>query len=884
MTDPTTTCATCGARLMPGAVFCQVCGKSVTGEQPSLEPTTLERLQSSLGDRYRVERELGRGGMATVFLAQDLRHDRPVAIKVLHPDLAATVGSERFDREIKVAAKLQHPHILTLYDSGSADGLLFYVMPFVQGESLRDRINRDRMLPVDEALGLTLEVADALGHAHALGIVHRDIKPENILLSNGHALVADFGIARAVSSAGDDQKLTQTGTAVGTPLYMSPEQAMGEEVGPSSDLYSLACMAYEMFTGQPPFTGANARAIMARHTMENVPSLRLVRDAVPEEVEEALLWALAKVPADRPQTAAQFAEAMGTPLGATSARRVASRPRVTAMRRSALIVVPSRRPWYVAAAVVFLAVAGAVGYGALRPSRPLAVDTASASRMAVMYFSSSTDSLGYLADGLTEGLIASLSRVPGIEVRSVSAVTPYRGASVANDSIARALNVGTVVRGSVEPDGDQVRVTVRMIGADGVPIGDPASFRHSAADPLALREALVQQVGTLIRTSLGAQIRIEEARAGTGNASAWVYLQRAERLEKQADSLSAATGDDSASARLADASDSLAAQAERADDHWADAPLARARIAYQRSRWAVIRREQSDRFAAGQWIEAGLGHVQRALALDSANTDALELIGNLRYWKWLLQLEQDPATAQRLLDSAQADLEKATRLNRNQAGAWATLSHLYNQLPSKGGVDISLAAQNALAADAFLSNASIIYWRLFTASYDLGDFVKARQTCTDAGRRFPSDPHFIECKLWMLTTRAEPLDVARAWALRDSLLAATPEGDRPYQSLSSLGQVAGVLARSPALADSARHVVGRALGNSEIDPTRDLANVAGFVYAQLGDTAASVRQLGLYLAVNGQRRQALASDPGWWYGPVADSPAYKRLVGPPPGR
>ncbi len=286
---------------------------------------TLARLQSALSSRYGIQRELGRGGMATVYLATDLKHDREVAIKVLHPELAATLGPERFDREIKFAAKLQHPNILGLFDSGDADGLLYYVMPFVYGESLRERLDRDHMLPVDFAVHVALEVADALGYAHMLGIVHRDIKPENIMLSGGHALVADFGIARAVTEAGSSQKLTETGMAVGTPLYMSPEQSVGDTVGPTSDIYSLACVLYEMLAGHPPFSGTNARQIMARHAMEQVPSLQVVRDTVPDEVEDAVMAALNKVVADRPQTAAQFAEMLGAPPGATATRYTASR-------------------------------------------------------------------------------------------------------------------------------------------------------------------------------------------------------------------------------------------------------------------------------------------------------------------------------------------------------------------------------------------------------------------------------------------------------------------------------------------------------------------------------------------------------------------------------
>ncbi|MGH7670132.1 MAG: serine/threonine-protein kinase, partial [Gemmatimonadaceae bacterium] len=218
-------CPNCGTPLAADAIFCHRCGRNFTVEMAarqtpadSADTDTLTRLQRALGDRYAIERELGRGGMATVFLANDLKHQREVAIKVLHPDLSASVGAERFEREIRLAAKLQHPNILGLYDSGSADGLLYYVMPFVNGESLRDRLNREHMLPVDDAVAIALQVGDALGYAHEQGVVHRDIKPENILLAGGHALVADFGIARAVSQGGD-RKLTQTGMSMGTPYY-----------------------------------------------------------------------------------------------------------------------------------------------------------------------------------------------------------------------------------------------------------------------------------------------------------------------------------------------------------------------------------------------------------------------------------------------------------------------------------------------------------------------------------------------------------------------------------------------------------------------------------------------------------------------------------------
>src|SRR2546427_2007069 len=269
-----------------------------------------EALREALADRYAIERELGRGGMATVYLAKDLRHDRPVAFKVLHPDLAATLGPERFQREIRMAARLQHPHILTVLDSGEAAGRLWFTMPFIQGESLRDRLNREKQLPVEDALRIAREAADALDYAHQHGIVHRDIKPENILLAGRHALVADFGIARALDATGT-QKLTETGMAVGTPAYMSPEQAAGErELDGRTDIYSLGIVLYEMLAGEPPFSGATVQALIARRLTETARPLRTIRETIPESVDLAVARALAKAPADRFSTAGGPAKAL----------------------------------------------------------------------------------------------------------------------------------------------------------------------------------------------------------------------------------------------------------------------------------------------------------------------------------------------------------------------------------------------------------------------------------------------------------------------------------------------------------------------------------------------------------------------------------------------
>ncbi|MDH5283631.1 MAG: protein kinase, partial [Gemmatimonadota bacterium] len=272
---------------------------------------TLEQLKAALTDRYTIERELGQGGMATVYLARDLKHDRNVALKVLRPELAAILGGDRFLQEIKTTANLQHPHILPLHDSGEAGGSVFYVMPYIEGETLRDRMSREKHLPVDDAVRIAKEVAGALDYAHRHGVVHRDIKPENILLHDGSALVADFGIALAVSRSDGGTRMTETGMSLGTPHYMSPEQAMGErEITPRSDVYALGCITYEMLTGDPPFTGSTAQAIVARVVTEQPRQITTQRRTVPPHVEAAVLTALEKLPADRFATAADFAEAL----------------------------------------------------------------------------------------------------------------------------------------------------------------------------------------------------------------------------------------------------------------------------------------------------------------------------------------------------------------------------------------------------------------------------------------------------------------------------------------------------------------------------------------------------------------------------------------------
>jgi TolB-like protein len=828
---------------------------------------SLEKLRTSLAGRYEVERELGRGGMATVYLARDLRHERKVAIKVLLPDLAASVGNDRFIREIHLAASLQHIHILSLYDSGEADGLLYYVMPFVEGESLRNRLDRERMLPVDEAIRLTIEVAEALGYAHAHGIVHRDIKPENILLANGHALVADFGIARAFHVA-EEHKLTQTGVSIGTPHYMSPEQATGDEVGPSSDLYSLGCVAFELVTGQPPFTGVNAHAIMARQTLEPPPSIRLVRDTVPEEIEATIHWALAKNPADRPRDAAQFISGLVMPAGQTSG----SRPVTAGLKPGQGVRKHRRRVRLTAALVAALVLGGAATWAALAGGAATGEESGLDPRtIAVLNFddNSADKRLGYLVDGLAQDLRGELRKIPELRVISRGGADQVTR-TMALDSVGRLLNAGTLVRGSVEPTGSDIQVSIALIEGGSGEIFQRATFRRSASDELALADALVQEMAELVRARLGSEIRLRRQRVRTADTEAWVLFQQGEGKQREYKALY--DGGETAQAASAFAqADSLYAAAQRRDRKWIEPRTERGRLAFTRSRNAI-----DDVLVAERWVIEGLGHADSALLLDSRDPDALEVRGNLRYWKWLLQIERDSARARALLGSAQADLELARTVRPSQAGAWATLSHLYNQ--SGTITEVKNAAQRALEADAFLSNAGTILRRIFYAAYDDGDVIGARNACRQLNQRFPEKPDAASCQLTMMTMRGSTPDHVLAWHLVDSLVARSPDPQKEYERLAGAVWTAAILARA-GLFDSARAVVQRSSGDPTLDPSRELALLSAFVYVTLGDTLLAIEQMRSYLDVNPGQRQSYRSGQGWWFRPIENHPRWRDMVG-----
>ena len=439
--------------------------------------TDLDRLNTVLADRYTIDRELGAGGMATVYLAKDLKHDRDVALKVLKPEVASSLGADRFVREIKLAAKLTHPHILPLYDSGEADGFLYYVMPAMEGQSVRDRLARERQLPVDEAVRIGREIADALDYAHQHEVVHRDIKPENILLHSGHALVADFGIGKAVSESADGDTLTQTGVTIGTPAYMSPEQAAGDsDLDGRSDLYSLGCVLYEMLTGERAFTAPTVQAVIAKRFSHTPPAVTETRASVPVHISGVVRRLLATAPADRYAAGAQVAQALVTPTGA--------------------------------------AVAG--------------VDGAAEKSVAVLPFAnvSADPENEFFSDGITEEIINTLAQIDGLRVASRTSSFYFKGKTLEMRDIAERLQVANVLEGSVRRAGNRLRITAQLIDVAKDEHLWSERYDREMEDIFAIQDEIARTIADKLKLTLGDDSETTLVKPHTENIEAYqLYLK-----------------------------------------------------------------------------------------------------------------------------------------------------------------------------------------------------------------------------------------------------------------------------------------------------------------------------------------------------------------------
>jgi serine/threonine protein kinase/Tfp pilus assembly protein PilF len=442
----------------------------------------IDRLRSALNGLYSVDRELGRGGMATVYLAQDSKHDRTVALKVLHPELASSLGPDRFLREIKLAARLNHPHILPLFDSGEKDGFLYYVMPYVEGESLRERLDRQKQLPVEEAVHHTSAIASALDYAHRQGIIHRDIKPENVMLYEGEAMVMDFGIAKALSAAGSDT-LTQTGVMIGTPAYVSPEQAAGAtDLDARTDEYSLACVLYEMLTGERPFSGPTPQAVMSKRFTETAKPVRTIRPNIPDHVERALTKAMSVDTSARYRTVAMFGQALAS--GAVST------PTDTA-------TVPQQ---------------------AVSAAKSVAV-------LPFINMSNDPDN-EYFADGMAEEIINALSKIQSLRVASRMQSFPLKGKNEDVAEVGRKLHVSTVLDGSVRRIGNRLRITAQLVNvADGYQLWTER-YDREMEDVFAIQDDIAQAIVKALRVILteGERKAIEKGRVA--NVQAYDFYLR----------------------------------------------------------------------------------------------------------------------------------------------------------------------------------------------------------------------------------------------------------------------------------------------------------------------------------------------------------------------
>ena len=609
-----------------------------------MEVESLQAAQRALEDRYRIERPLGSGAMATVYLAEDLRHSRAVALKILKTEVASALGVGRFAQEIEIAARLRHPQILPLFDSGTSNGIAYYVMPLVRGETLRQRLLRERQLPLADAISLATDIAGALAYAHTQGVIHRDIKPENILLEDGRPVLADFGVARAITVAGGE-RLTQTGIAVGTPIYMSPEQAAGEALDRRSDLYALACVLYEMLAGEPPFSGPSAQAILARKATQQVPPLRTVRDTVSPEVERVILKALARTPADRFATVEEFARALE--------RAVEAKPTPRALSRPVLL----------AAMSIVSVIATAGGWWAVR-HRP--VGSGRIESLVVLPFENlSTDSAtNYFADGVHASMIGELGRISALRVVPRSTAIQYKDTHKAIADIVRELGIDAAVEGSTVKFGDSVRVYLRLIRASPEQQMWAGAFDAEFRDVLTLQREAIRAIVDRAQITLTPEERARLAKARPINSAAHdAYLKglyqansfTPEGIRKGIESLEQA-------ARL------------DADDPLPYVGLAMAYIQVGLGHGnAVARHEAFSRATAA---------AQRALQLDETLADAHAALGttHLFYdWDWA---------------GAEREIQRAIALNPNSAMAhWTYALYLNAMRRFDEAIDENIRAQ-----------------------------------------------------------------------------------------------------------------------------------------------------------------------------------------------
>ncbi len=691
---------------------------------------TRDRLTAALAGRYRIERELGAGGMATVYLAGDLKHGRKVAIKVMHPQLAAAIGVERFLAEIQTTANLQHPHILPLFDSGEVDGTVFYVMPFVEGETLRDRLDRETQLPIADAVRIASEIGAALDHAHRQGVIHRDIKPENILLREGHVLVADFGIALPAGKAAG-ARLTETGMSLGTPQYMSPEQAMGErEIDGRSDTFALASVLYEMLLGQPPFTGPNAQAIVAKIMTADAPSLTTERRTVPPTIDRAVRRALERLPADRFATTADFVSALQAP----------STPAPAGWRRPVL-----------AAGIVVIILAGiaAAAYlwsGRRTGGRPDAADRRRI--VAVLPFRniSADTAQQYFSAGMTEEITSQLAKVASLRVLGRSATAQYDTVANRLQRMASDLGVGSVVEGSVRLAGDRVRIDVELTDVQSGQSLWSDQYQRQIADIFAVQDDVAIQVTSALQAALTPSEAKRLAQAPTTSPAAHQIYLRARALNPT-----------DRSENLAQAE--LLRQAIAIDTGYA--------LAY-----AYLARNYMFRGVGGEpeWIDSGFVAARRAVAMDSDLADGYFALGDVQ------------SIRLKFADARRSYL-RALELEPSHDGAMADLANVYTAL---GRYDEAL--DWALRSAQLDPNHPHAPYHVGLPLIALGDDSATARYLHAAERKRPAELRVQGLLAWLDMRRGAP---AAALARARKMVADNPDNTEGRPILAELAFLAG---------------------------------------------------------------------------------------------
>jgi serine/threonine protein kinase/Flp pilus assembly protein TadD len=787
------------AHDLPGGILESDPRRMMAGDPMTLAP-------GQKVDAYQVVREIGRGGMAAVYLAEDERHGRRLALKVLHPGLGAFFGHERFRREIRLAARLHHPHILPLHDSGESQGQLWYTMPYVDGESLRDRLRRQGRLPVTEAVRIARQVADALAYAHREGVIHRDVKPENLLLTrDGEVLVADFGIGRVFDASSPEATLTRSGMLIGTPAYMSPEQALGtQKLDGRTDIYSLGCVLYEMLIGEPPFVGATAQRVIASHINDPVPVARKIRAEVPAGLDLALRRALAKTPQERFETAGQFGEALGgTERGGRG-------------RGPAL-----------AAALLALLAAGATYYllspsGDSPPSPPTPAETAPTDMsLAVLPLGNLSGDPGddYLATGMAEELTAAMARVPGLRVTAWGSASAMRDRRDLDPrTMARKLNVGHLLEGTLRRRGDSLRVSVALVNAGNGFTLWTETYDRTVGEVLELQDEIARKAAT----SLQAMLPPPAARPVVRQAHE-DYLRGRHALAgfSQADfrrAIDLFEGAIAADPDYAPAWSGLAAAwTSLADDYLP------AREAYPKAKAAAL----------------------HALRLDSTLADAHAALGGVQLW-----YDWDFAAAKH-------SLERAIGLDPNAALAFYYYGHLLGAL---GQVDSALAVARRAALLDPLSGVTVenvAYLEEVRGNPELAVTACDPEQFTGTARDLVA-----LCRARALLGAGRPKDALllldRHEAVRADLAERTRFG--VYRALGREQDARGVLTRLEARAEK-RYVK---------------PEIVAQLYATLGDRENAFRWL--VRAYQARAGGMIFLNTSRWWNPIRDDPRFREMA------